>query len=79
MINNESHEVFKSLQKRDKKKLEKLMKCSEFFLTYLHLLHYKYYKVNPNCGGSYINSPDCIKIKKATINSINTKDNKWCQ
>ena len=28
------------------------------------------------CGGSYIDSPDWIKNKKATVNPINKKDNK---
>ena len=29
---------------------------------------------NLNCGGSYIDSPDWIKNKKATINFINYND-----
>ena len=37
------------------------------------------YKTNPNCGGSHIDSPDWIKSKKATINLINKKDNKYIQ
>ena len=75
MINNESDEVFRSLQKRDQNNLEIFMKCSEFFFSYFfHLLHYKYYKVNPNCGGSYTDSPNWIKNKKATIISINKKE-----
>ena len=32
--------------------------------------------MNPNRGGSYTDSPDWIKNKKVTINSINEKDNK---
>ena len=32
-------------------------------------------KRNPNRGRSYINSPDCIKNKKATINPINKRYN----
>ena len=31
------------------------------------------HKVNPNCGEFYMNSPDWIKNKKATINTINKK------
>ena len=30
----------------------------------------KCHKVNPNHGGSYIDYPDWIKNKKATINTI---------
>ena len=35
--------------------------------------------INPNCGGSYIDSPDWIKNKNATINPSNKKDNKCFQ
>ena len=41
-------------------------------LIYYHKCH----KINPNSGGSYIDSPYWIKNKKATINPINKKDNK---
>ena len=44
-----------------------------------HLLYYKCYKINLNRGGSYIDSPEWIKNKKATINPINKKDNKCFQ
>ena len=40
---------------------------------------YKSHNINSNCSGSYINSPDCIKNRKATINPINKKDNKCFQ
>ena len=43
------------------------------------MLHFKCHKINPNPGGSYINSPDWIKNKKTTINPINKKDNKCFQ
>ena len=55
------------------------MKVSEFALDYVHLLYYKCHKINPNRGGSYIDSPDWIKIKKATIDPINKKDIKCFQ
>ena len=42
------------------------MKGCEFVFDYVQLLHYKCHKIDPNCGGSYIDSPDCIKNKKAT-------------
>ena len=35
--------------------------------------------MNPNRGGSYIDSPDWIKSKKTGINSINKKDNNCFQ
>ena len=37
------------------------------------------YKINPKCSELYINSPDRIKNKKATINPMNKKDNKCLQ
>ena len=55
------------------------MKASEFVFDYVHLLYYKCHKMNPNRSGSYINSPDWIKNKKATVNPVNRKDNKYFQ
>ena len=48
------------------------MKGSDFVFDYVHLLYYKCHKINPNCGGSYIDSPDWKK--KAVTNLINKKD-----
>ena len=82
IINDEAYEVikvlFNSLKKRYKTNLES-MKGSEFVFDYVHLLYYKYHKINPNRGGSYKGSADWIKCKKATINPINQKDNKCFQ
>ena len=47
------------------------MKGSAFLFDYVHLLYYKRHKINTNCDGSYIDSPDRIKNNKATINTIN--------
>ena len=49
------------------------MKGSEYVFNYVCLLYYKSHKINPNCGGSYIDSPDWIKNKKSTINPVNKK------
>ena len=38
------------------------------------MLYYKCHKVNFKCGGSYIDSSDWIKKKKATINQKNEND-----
>ena len=63
-INDEADEVIKelfdSLKNRYQNNLESL-KGSEFVFDYVQLLHYKCYKINPNRGGSYIDSPDWIK------------------
>ena len=55
------------------------MKDSEFVFNYVQLLYYKCHNINPNRDGSYTDSPDWIKSKKATINNINKKDNKYFQ
>ena len=41
----------------------------------IQLLQHKCHKINPSRGGSYIDSPDWIKNKKAITNPINKKDN----
>ena len=40
------------------------MKGTDFAFDYIHLLYYKCHKINPNRGGTYIDSPDRIKTKK---------------
>ena len=50
------------------------MKGSELVFDYVHLLYYKYHKINKNPSGSY--SPDWIKNKTVTRNHINKNDNK---
>ena len=47
------------------------MKGGEFVLYYGYLLYYKCHRINPSHDGSYIDSPDWIKSKKATINAVN--------
>ena len=44
------------------------MRTSEFIFYSVQLMHYRCHKVNFRRGGSYIDSPDWIKMKKATIN-----------
>ena len=88
MINDEVDEVIKelfdSLKNRYQNNL-KSIKGSEFAFNYVNLLYYKcnyvnllYYKcnkINPNLVGSYIDSRNWIKNKKATINHIQKKIN----
>ena len=49
------------------------MKGNELVFDYVQLLHYNCYEINANGGGSYIDSPDWIDNKKATVNLINKK------
>ena len=70
--------LFNSLKSRYQNDLES-KKGSEFVFHYVQLLYYKCHKINFNCGGSYIDSPDWMKNKKATINHINKKDNEYFQ
>ena len=71
--------LFESLRKRYQNKLEESMKGREFVFDCVHLQFFKCYKINQTRRGSYIDSPDWIKNKKATINPINKKDNKCFQ
>ena len=79
MINDQVDEVIKelfdSLKIRYQNTLE-FMKGSEFVFGYVQLLYYKCHKINPNPGGSCIDSSDWMKNKKAIINPINQENNK---
>ena len=65
-MNDEADKVIKSLfdslKNRYQNNLEP-MKGSKFVFDYVQLLYYKRHKINPNRGGSYVNSPDWIKTK----------------
>ena len=82
MISDEADEVseqlFNSVKNRYQNNLQS-MRESEFIFDYFQLLYYKCHKINLNRGGSYIDSPEWIKNKKATINPINKKDTKCFQ
>ena len=45
-------------------------KGSEFVFYYVHLLYYKCHKINPNWGGSNIDSLNWISNRATTINPI---------
>ena len=68
------NELFKSFLRRYQEGLETKIKASSFVFESVDLLHYILHKISLNRGGSYIDSPDWIKNKKATINPKN-KDN----
>ena len=50
------------------------MKRSDFIFDLVQLMYYKCHKENLKHGGSYIDSLDWIKKKKATINPKNADD-----
>ena len=80
MVSDEAYEVieavFDSFKNRYQNNLQS-MRGSEFLFDCVHLLYYKCHKIKR--GESYIDSPDWIKNKRATINPINKKDNKCFQ
>ena len=82
MISDEADKVIKKLfdllKNRYQNNLESI-RGSNFVLDYVSLLCYKCHKININCGGSYIDSPDWIKNKKTTINRIKKIYNKCFQ
>ena len=72
--NEVADELFDSLRSRYQDNLEKSIKGSEFISDSVQLTYYKCHKVNFRRGGSYIDSPDWIKKKKATTNPKNKDD-----
>ena len=67
-------ELFKTLLSRYQDNLETPMKGSDFIFDSVKLLYHKYPRTNFRRGESYIDSPDWIRKKKATINTINKND-----
>ena len=82
MIGSDTNEVikelFKSLLQRYQENLEEKMCRSEFVFDAVNVLYYDLNSISLNRGGSYIDSPEWIKNKKATINS-NNNNNKCFQ
>ena len=62
--------VWKDIRKDSKNQWEEAI----FFYNGVNLLYDKYHKISLNRGGSYIDSPKCLKNKKATINPRNNDD-----
>ena len=70
-VNEVANELFKPLLSKYQEHLEISKKWSDFIFDSVHLKYYMCHKVNCKRGGSYIDSPDWIKKKKATINPKN--------
>ena len=73
-VNEVVNELFDSLHSRYQGNLETSMGGSDFIFGSVQLVDYKCHKVNFRRGGSYIDSPDWIKKKKARINPKNKDD-----
>ena len=58
VLNELIEELFESLLKRYQIGLEISVRGKDFIFDYILLLYYKCHKINLNCGGSYIDSPD---------------------
>ena len=77
MSNNKADEavaeIFQLFLSRQQIGSQTSMKGSQFAFDCVHLLYYKYHKRNLNRCGSYVDSPNWMKIEKTTINPINRK------
>ena len=69
------NELFNSFLRRYQERLETKMKGSSYIFERVDVLEYHFHKVSLNKGGSYIDSDEWLKNKRATINPKNTKDN----
>ena len=72
MMGNETDEIieklFESLLQNYQKDLEESMRGSGFVFDSIDLLYYHLQKIGLKKGGSYIDSPEWLKNKKARIN-----------
>ena len=79
MMGNKTDEIiktlFKSLLQNYHKDLEESMRRNKFVPNSIDLLYYHLQKIGLKRGGSYIDSPEWLKNKKATINLQNNDDN----
>ena len=79
MMSSETNDIIKKLcesrLQNYKKKLEELMRGSKFVPYSIDLLFYHLQTIGLNRGGSYIDFPEWLRNKKATINPKNYDDN----
>ena len=78
MIGSERDEIiedlFESFLQKYQERIEESMRGSEFVYDSVDVLYYNLNKVSLSRGGSYVDSPKWLKIKKATINPKNNDD-----
>ena len=70
--------IFESFLKKYEENLQEKMKGSDFEFDGINFFYYDFNKTSINRGGSYIDSPQWLKIKKSTINP-KTNDDKCIQ
>ena len=70
-----TEELLESLLQNYQKNLVEPMRGHEFASDSMDLLYYHLQKIGLKKDGSYIDSPEWLKSKKATINSKNNDDN----
>ena len=68
------NELFKSFFRKYQEELQTKMRGSNFTFERVNLLYYHLHKISLNRGGSYIDSPEWLKNKRATINPKNDDD-----
>ena len=82
IIGSETEEVAENLimqlLQKYQDNLQHNMKGSDFIFNGINYLYYDLNRITISKGGSYIESPKCLKDKKCTINQKNT-DNKSFQ
>ena len=61
-------ELFKSLLQKYEENLQNKMRGSDFEFDGVNFLYYDFNKISLDRGGSYIDSPQSLKNKKAIIN-----------
>ena len=66
--------LMKSFRSKYQDSLKTSMKESDFIFDSAQLMYCKYHKVNFKRGGSYIDSPNWLEIKKVTTNKKNEDD-----
>ena len=76
---NAINEFIDSLMERYQERLETKMKGSSYIFDSIDLLEFRLHKISLNRGSSYIESPEWIKNKGATINPNTTKNNNCFQ
>ena len=72
-------ELFDSLLQKYQCALENTQEGSSHVFDSFDVLYYKLHKASLDRGGSYIDSPEWLKNKQATINPITKKDDKCFQ